>query len=103
MEDFSRVRLKVDAIVNAANIELRGGGGPALLDGLGGANIDAVKTAADFGIDRSRAVKFCNDRDGIALNDQVLGDTITKFRQDHSIDDNRQDKIVEDCCRRDKK
>ena len=33
-----------------------------------GANIDAVATAADFGIEKERAVDFNNDSEGINLN-----------------------------------
>ena len=33
-----------------------------------GANIDAVETAARFGINEDRAVNFCNDAQGQALN-----------------------------------
>ena len=41
-----------------------------------GANIDAVETAAHYGFQRSRAVKFYNDSDGIKLNNKVIGETL---------------------------
>ena len=45
-----------------------------------GANIDAVETAAAFGISRDRAVNYNYDSKGTALNYQVLSETICTVR-----------------------
>jgi len=45
-----------------------------------GANIDAVETAAGFGIGADRAVNYNCDSAGTALNYQVLSDTICAVR-----------------------
>lgn len=45
-----------------------------------GANIDAVEVADRFGVDRSRAQNFHNDSEGIALNYEVLSQTVASFR-----------------------
>ena len=47
-----------------------------------GANIDAVETARDFGIDPDRAVRFHNDSEGIKLNYATL-DRMVKGVKDH--------------------
>lgn len=46
-----------------------------------GANIDAVTTASHFGIDRDMAVDYNCDRQGTALNYEVLNDTIKQVRR----------------------
>lgn len=46
-----------------------------------GANIDAVDVASRFGVDKSRAQSFHNDSDGIALNYEVLSQTVAMFRE----------------------
>ncbi len=46
-----------------------------------GANIDAVETAAHFGIAEDRAVNFHNDTKGQRLNYEVLGDAIRSVRE----------------------
>ena len=45
-----------------------------------GANIDAVETAAHFGIMEDRAVTFHNDARGQQLNYEVLSKTVSSFR-----------------------
>lgn len=45
-----------------------------------GANIDAVETAADYGIDADRAVQFHNDAQGVELNYRVLSETVSCVR-----------------------
>ena len=45
-----------------------------------GANIDAVAIAERFGIERSRAQNFHNDRQGVELNYRVVSEAITNFR-----------------------
>jgi uncharacterized protein YegL len=50
-----------------------------------GANIDAVETAAHFGIGEDRAVTFHNDPIGQKLNYTVLSDTMTAMRANASV------------------
>ena len=45
-----------------------------------GANIDAAKEAARFGIDASRAARYENDAEGTALNYSVVSDAVSKVR-----------------------
>lgn len=45
-----------------------------------GANIDAIATAAKFGINEDRAVNFENDSEGTQLNYEVLSKAVTSFR-----------------------
>lgn len=45
-----------------------------------GANIDAVDVAARFGISRTRAQRFHNDSEGVALNYRVLSEAVSSFR-----------------------
>lgn len=46
-----------------------------------GANIDAVETARNFGIDENHAVDYHCDSEGTRLNYEVLGDTIASYRK----------------------
>lgn len=46
-----------------------------------GANIDAVETAAGFGIGADRAVNYRADSQGTQLNYEVLGDAVSAVRQ----------------------
>ena len=50
-----------------------------------GANIDAVETAASFGIGADRAVNYNCDSAGTALNYRVLSDTICAVRASRPI------------------
>ena len=45
-----------------------------------GANIDAVEVANRFGVAKNRAQNFLNDSEGIALNFNVVGETVAAFR-----------------------
>ncbi len=45
-----------------------------------GANIDAVETAKHFGIGADRAVRFHNDRRGVALNYEAVSRTVGSMR-----------------------
>lgn len=45
-----------------------------------GSNIDAVEEAAKIGISASRAVKYCNDSEGVKLNYAVVGETMCAMR-----------------------
>lgn len=46
-----------------------------------GANLDAVKTAARFGISRDRAQNYHADSVGVALNFESMNSAVTSFRQ----------------------
>ena len=46
-----------------------------------GANIDAVETAANFGIAKERAVSYRSDRQGTRLNYEVVHDAVASVRQ----------------------
>jgi hypothetical protein len=46
-----------------------------------GANIDAIREAARFGIDRSRAVNYEHDKAGTSLNYKVLSDAVGSARR----------------------
>lgn len=46
-----------------------------------GANIDAVSTAAEFGIQKEFAVTYHADREGTQANFQALNEAVTSFRQ----------------------
>ena len=65
-----------------------------------GANIDAIQTAERFGIDASRAANFHSDREGTALNYEVLSETIASVRRSESIDEGWKRRIDEDFRRR---
>ncbi len=45
-----------------------------------GANIDAVETARQFGIGEDRAVTYQCDKEGTALNYEVISETVCNFR-----------------------
>jgi len=45
-----------------------------------GANIDAIEVAGRFGIAPNRAQNFHNDSEGVALNYEVVAETISAFR-----------------------
>ena len=46
-----------------------------------GANMDAVKEAARFGISSDRAVRFENDAQGVAVNYHVVSETVSRMRE----------------------
>ena len=46
-----------------------------------GANMDAVKEAARFGISSDRAVRFENDAQGVAVNYHVVSETLSRMRE----------------------
>ena len=46
-----------------------------------GANMDAVKEAARFGIGADRAVRFENDAQGVAVNYHVVSETVCRMRE----------------------
>jgi len=70
-----------------------------------GANIDAAKTAGQFGIAKNRSQNFHNDGDGIALNYSVVSETVSAFRAAPAgakLDDKWNDKIQADFEKRKK-
>lgn len=61
-----------------------------------GANIDAVETAAHFGIDRNRAVSYHSDHVGTQLNYEVVSEAVCCMRESAALPDDWADRIEED-------
>ena len=61
-----------------------------------GANIDAVETAACYGIDRSRAARFHNDAQGNQVNYRVISETISRVRANCALEDDWKADIEKD-------
>ena len=61
-----------------------------------GANIDAVGTAASFGIGADRAVDYCSDSTGTQLNFSVLSDAISSVRSSAPLKSDWKKRIEED-------
>lgn len=61
-----------------------------------GANIDAIQTAAHFGIPRSRAVNYKADARGTQVLYETVADTVCEMRADMPIRDTWAHKIDED-------
>ncbi len=61
-----------------------------------GANIDAVETAARFGIDRNRAVNYNADSEGTQILYETLSAPICAMRADKGISDDWSRSIEED-------
>lgn len=61
-----------------------------------GANIDAVETASQFGIEADRAVNYHADSAGTQLNYEVLSDTITAVRCNEALRSDWKKRIDED-------
>ena len=61
-----------------------------------GANIDAVETAAHFGITEDRAVTFLNDSRGQQLNYRVVSETMSCLRACEPVGREWKDEIEED-------
>ncbi len=61
-----------------------------------GANIDAVETAARFGIDEERAVNFLNDSRGQRLNYQTVSEAMCSIRASIPLKRTWKEKIEED-------
>ena len=61
-----------------------------------GANIDAVETAAHFGIDEDRAVTFYNDAQGQALNYSEVSESVRTVRACMPLTRGWKQKIEED-------
>ena len=65
-----------------------------------GANIDAAKEAARFGIREDRAVNYHCDEEGTALNYEVMSQTICDFRAARPIQAGWKKRIEEDFKKR---
>lgn len=61
-----------------------------------GANIDAVKTAENFGISNDRAVNYHADSNGMKLNYEVLSEAISTVRTSSYLNDDWKKKIDDD-------
>lgn len=68
-----------------------------------GANIDAVETAARFGINADRAVNYNADSEGTHLNFEVISETVSCMRTSQSVPSNWKQRIDEDYRDRNKK
>ncbi|WHY03296.1 hypothetical protein [Neobacillus sp. DY30] len=65
-----------------------------------GANIDAISTAAKFGIDEDFAVEYHADKEGTQLNYQVLNEAVMNFRKEKKLDRTWKQGIEQDYNRR---
>lgn len=65
-----------------------------------GANIDAIETAQDFGIDQDRAVDYYCDSRGTDLVYEVLDETIAAFRSSQPLETRWKTKIEKDYQKR---
>lgn len=61
-----------------------------------GANIDAIKTAGDFGINADRATNFVADGDGISINYRSINNLIENYRTYSEISEDWDAEIRED-------
>jgi uncharacterized protein YegL len=61
-----------------------------------GANIDAVSEAARFGIDADRAVRYCNDSEGVRKNFSAVGKAMAHLRRDACMPASWKEEIEED-------
>ena len=61
-----------------------------------GANIDAVSEAARFGIDADRAVRYCNDPEGVRKNFSAVGKAMASLRRDACMPASWKEEIEED-------
>ena len=68
-----------------------------------GANIDAVSTAAKFGINADRAANYNSDGEGTRLNYKVVSNTISELRASRPISKDWKEEIEQDYQRRSKK
>lgn len=68
-----------------------------------GANIDAVKTAARYGIAKDRAVNYNADTEGTKMLYRTVSDAVCSFRENESLGADWSDEINDDYQRRGKK
>jgi len=66
-----------------------------------GANIDAVETAAHYGIGADRAVRFHNDRKGVTLNYDTVSMTVGRMRARETVGAEWKEQIEADYASRD--
>lgn len=52
-----------------------------------GANIDALETARNFGLDPSRAMQYTSDSQGTRENYEIMCGVISTVRENRSLDD----------------
>lgn len=64
-----------------------------------GANIDAVETASEIGIQRNRAANFHADHEGVSLNFEVMAQAVCDMRES-TLQENWADPIVKDFKKR---
>lgn len=67
-----------------------------------GANIDAIATAAQIGIQASRAANYHADSVGTQVNFQAVNDAVSELRNGREIDENWKQSIDEDYQKRGK-
>ena len=67
-----------------------------------GANIDAAREAARFGINADRAVSYKCDSAGTALNYEVIGEAVCSVRADRPLCADWKRRIDEDVQKRGK-
>lgn len=67
-----------------------------------GANIDAVETAAQFGIDANRSANYHADSQGTQLNYEVVSNAVMNFRTCAKVSEDWKDSIDEDFEKRNK-
>lgn len=65
-----------------------------------GANIDAIATAAAFGINHDRATNFVHDSRGTSLNYEVVSETLVNMRFNKQVDHSWKSRIEEDLAAR---
>ena len=65
-----------------------------------GANIDAVKTATRFGIDKDMAVDYVPDKEGIQLNFSMMSEAVASYRACGSVPQSSLNKIRKDMKKR---
>ena len=68
-----------------------------------GANIDAVETAARYGIDRNRAVNYHSDKEGTHVLYNAMAETLGEFIECEAVSENWSKEIRADFCRRKRK
>lgn len=68
-----------------------------------GANIDAVGTAAKFGIEEDRAANFHADSHGTKLNYEVISDAVSSLRASRTLDKKWKSRIDDDYLSRENK
>lgn len=61
-----------------------------------GANIDVTEEANRLGIDKERAVKYCNDREGVSQNYEAISEALTELRLHDSISSSWKKKVKKD-------